>query len=538
MAIRREQVRLNVKAYRARRKQEQATNTAESEGHQQLRWIDVSQWPSSSSTDNATGRHQREAVKRGGLDEGSEKSTALSILLQPTSEKQYAIAFLASFRTQFLPDRITLNTPDVSDDRLITPCASWVVNAYQLACGQEHAVLNNIMLSVALAMAGADNHRQDFQIEALHAYKRTLYSLRRQIQSLSDKGLSSVHDTIAPILSCHVAALFEVMVNSSLANMSRHVGGIGSLLLHQLRTAGLLPTVMYDLVEEYRLLDISFCLIYRRQMILTGSFKSIRDAGRVRVLVAQSRIRYLGGLLDIAYRIPPTMVELDELKARGCDQHSSSQLQNILECASDVVELLDKWTTSFLAQQGRPLGQSSAFLSETDAFAFPNLEIAATWVYSLTFKMHALDTYISALAELMHCRTLYDSSMSSKNPRDAGEDEIVQSDDNLFQASSDLLATTRLLGRSVPYFLEAKIGMIGRSLIVTPLESARITLLHEFQRFSNRTSDSSNPSDRDTTPQNLKEVLRMMSLYKDLEVKARLLGLPLFSEQTDAPDKA
>lgn len=533
LAIRRANVRRNVQAHREREKLKRSLSTLKAQPQPKLRWIQETKWSQKQPKPQKESKATEIQVTKSNTRK-SRPAAQHSLIREPSPEPQNNLALLGMFRSKFLPDRIILPTPGASDDRLTTPCAPWVVKAHELASLEEKPLLKDILRALALGQLGAEQQREDIQVVAFHAYQRMLSALKRQLDSLMRDRSHKTGNFLALFLCCHAASIFELNVNASLPDTFRHVRGLGSLLVHQAGASDLVPGVLFDLVEEYRLLEVVFCLIYREESVLAASnLCRVPKAGEKQV-AAPERMCNFSSLIYIARHLPPIMVRLDEQKAiPGARNQSLREFRLLLQRLSDVLRRLEEWCDDFLTLHAQPVVQSPAYVSGYGELDFPNLELASTWTYCLSFKLLTLDTYIDIHSQINSRLPSQENSNSFE-----GVSGCLRSDsfpkigkDELSNARTKLLSLAQLLTRSLQYFFVADVGFIGRSLVVFPLETARLAFVHEFERESNSPLYAPGVNHSNFMNQRSQEIGDGLMVCKSFQTKANALKLPLFSNQ-------
>lgn len=597
LARRRERVKLNVQAYRARQREKKRLVGLNAKPQIEYRWVQETKWDQREAADE---KRNPESTPRGDVQGRRRRKSETNLLHQPSAENQYTIALLAMLRSRFLPDRVVLSTSTSSSSAeeqqqpLTTPCAAWVVNAHELATGAEHnPLLQSMLRSLGLGLLAAERRREDIQMVSLQTYQRTLVGVSRQLDRLisrSDVGNNGNNeerprDSLALILSCHAASMFELGINGSLANTFRHVRGLGSLIVHELDTCAVSAStsasasdpalnILYDLVEEFRLLELTFCLVYRCPSVLRGSSwepptaavmgeqpggkKKRAKTNSRRMSAPSSLVRLFGGLLHIVRQLPDVMVMLDEHKmmTRSLSPRSNSisaaaaeptEIENLDDAFASVSLILDKlddWSDSFLAHHTPPGTVKSKMAEERHVVAggadvnFPSLEVASAWVYSLAIKCLALDTYVDILAQRQQQQAHHSRRVRrGVHEREAQGGEDEDEDDGGIAAAvaarMTLLDTATLLTRSIPYFFTAEgIGSLGRMHFLFPLECARRAFLHEFERLARDDGGRGSGSDdhRRLLLGNARDVVAGYMACKQFEERAKRLGFPLFSE--------
>lgn len=534
-AIRREKVRLNVKAYRARQKHKQQTQNAGSQSAATsnaptgLRWVPERRLEAMSANnykhsnrDPKTLQNGRESNQMVNGKTNQFSMTELCLMREPDPQTQYTTGLIDLFRTRFLPHGLTMPPSACTMERLATPCASWVTRAFYLAFYKDKAAIRDMLRSIALGLLAMENCREDVRVKSLHAYRTSLTEVRRHVVHVGKSKLDP-SDFLALILSCHVAAMYELAVNVSLNNMIRHINGIAALILHQTSGNSSLPENFYDLIEEFRIMDMCFCLAIRRTSMLIG-FKNrtvrIGVDGRSPMVTDKSS-SHMGALIDIADRICVAMVNLDDLKPFVATDRMARALLQVVEESYDILDDLKIWNEEFIALHGSSIC-NPGYDSSTEDLQFLSLSVASTWGYSLAYRLYALDTLISAMKTL---------SRIEVPDRPLTDPQMILDRSSLLQAQSDMLDTARLLLRSLPWFYQEDIGITGRTLSILPLESVRRAFSNDVWHDS--TAVSVDPECHDDLMTNcVPELLsRDLAMYEELSHKAKACGLPILSEQ-------
>ncbi|KIW24970.1 uncharacterized protein PV07_10646 [Cladophialophora immunda] len=526
VAIRREKVRLNVQAHRERQKLKKRLEALNAPYQPRLRWVQETKWQSKRATDT---RDQNQVVKYAPTRCGRSPGSHCSLLNHPGPEKQYTLALLALFRSRLLPDRVTLRRPGPSEQRLTTPCAPWVVRGYELAAVKENPLMIGMLRALGLALLGADHQREDIQMVAQRTYQTTLPAVSRQLGLLMNGCNRSSSDYPTLMLSCHAAAMFELNVGGSLLDLNRHVRGLGCLLVHRFLESKSMPDDVYDLLEEYRLFELVFCFISRQKSVLTGTplaTEAISTDGRD---LGNQHMSQISRLVRCAGSVPPIMVYVDRLKSGTLTgERELARMSKFLKTLSCTTTGLQIWCEDFLANDARSVAESSNYTSGHGDLAFPNLEVLTAWTYYLSFKMHTLETCIS----LLEHATLTQSSLREVEYVEDSTKCIQSSetDEEVILLRSDLLETTKLLLRSLPYFSETSLGYIGRSLVAFPLETAKRTLLHEFERRSSLTLAGSEAACVDSSDHTVQDIIEGIAALKLMATSAKASGCALFSD--------
>ncbi|KIW73710.1 hypothetical protein PV04_01806 [Phialophora macrospora] len=533
LAIRRERVRLNVQAHRQRQKEKKRLEALNQPCQPKLRWVVETSWQSNRSNDSSTRFKQARLQKSWRKpSHGSE----CSLMCAPSPEKQYTLSLLGMFRTRFLPDRVALPGVGVSEEQLITPCAVWVVEAYELAAVRESPAVTGMLRALGLNILGADLRRRDIQAESLYTYHKTLPFISRQLSSITNGGSLGANDCLALILSAHAAAIFELSVSGCMPRIFDQVRGLGSVFVHRLLQSGSIPDDWRYLMEEYRLFEIVFCLIYRRSSVLTGT--GLCKSGRVPGDVGNRRNAKkpweskFGELVFLARHIPPIMNYIDDSRAAEaiCNQ-APERMCETMESASFVVNGLQRWCTDFLAREGRDFANSDTYVRGHGDFDFPDFQVASAWIFWLSFKVHALECYISIVDIVHMSRQNHEISELYKNASNSEGIQLSSFCKCMLGARLELMETVELLIRSLPYLLQANVGYVGRCFVGFPLETVRVALLHEFERESSVPVAAGVPSPSIAADGAKRSILQGLLSCAQIMEKAKAMKCALFSDQ-------
>jgi len=213
---------------------------------------------------------------------------------------------------------------------------------------------------------------------------------------------------------------------------------------------------------------------------------------------------------------------------------TSSEMYGRMETLLDVLDGLGRWSDDFLARGAKTVAESEAYTSGQGTLDFPDFDVASAWVFWLGFKIHALECYISVLDIVQHSERVSEASESDDSPNDKRDGQPDTFERGRRQARSEILETVQLVIRSVPYFLEAKVGLIGRSFVAFPLETARVALLHEYERETNHPISTPLPHiDKPETAANMKTqtILQALGSCEDVASRAKSIGCALFSDE-------
>lgn len=541
-AIRREKVRLNVQAYRKRK---QAAEKGDSVPLQSsLKWVEDTKWQSeyeqqrrnsdqSDVGDDAQSEPPESITTDEGVGEVEHVENALIVTtpqfnITPDIGKQNTLAILGMFPERFLPSQLSL--PNFEDiQTLRTPCALWVTTATKQARSQDAGALNDVLHSIVLAVMGMENQRPDLQVHAQQLYTRSLNKTRRLLGPILANARTPTHkESLQLFLSCHAAAVYELLVNGSMSDMLRHVKGIGLLIEHTRRMPNFPEGPGNSLIEEYRMMEIHFCL-QERVLSTTARMNKLTTATphvSHRETIVDPNLGLIGTLLDLADQILPIMVELDSYTPSN--PANAGQLMKLVQLALSLHSQLDSWSTFLRTHSfpASPCSDSSSDSSEpVDLAQISQYEFASCYLFSLTYDLHALEVCIETVNALAR-RTSHGAALKPS-------------------AQSQLLRTKSLcvagyILELMPYFFQNDKGIIGRSIAIWPLEAVWRMLDTESQRLleDEQVCTFMNVSDdfRNKIRSNKEMVERYYAMCRRTGRAAHSYGLPLLEERpTEEP---
>lgn len=532
-AIRREKVRLNVKAYRERQKQKQQSSTDDSRPKDtfntqiKLRWV-----PEQRPKALNRARHRMQKPKRTGniqeshakVKETNQLSTkGLSLVRQPNLETQYTNALLDQFLFRFLP-RGWMNRPSTNRQvRLAAPCASWITRSFDLAYYQEKTAIKDLLRTIALGLIAIEECREDFWRKSLVSYRMSLTEVRQRIVHVGQSKVDP-SDLLALLLSCHVAAMYELAVNASLFDMIHHIDGIAALIMHAVSDTGYLSESFCDVIEEFRIMEMCFCLTMRRTSLLLGlqDRTVYMNADGTSLTSPRKSVSHMGILIDIADRICVAIVKCDGLQPLVATNQTAAALLQIIKASYNILDDLEVWKKDFLAMYGSSIYHLDDDTSSED-LEFSSLTVGSTWCYSLAYRLYALDTLLSAIQALSHIREK--GVLLCESP-------LIHCQSSLAHVQADMLSTGHLLLRSLPWFYQKSIGVTGRTLSILPLAAVWRAFSNEVWQAPPALKRDSKSSGAAIMPNFVPELLSQnLAMYDQLALNAKAVGLPLVSEQ-------
>lgn len=535
-AIRREKVRLNVQAYRKRKAEAEKGSAAASRPN--LRWVEDTKWQSeyeqqrrissSSDTSGYTSPRTPSLSQTDYENPEIEVDSALALTprlsITPDSGKQYSLSLLAAFPDRFLPSQLSL--PSMEDvQTLRTPCALWVTTASKQARMQESGALNDVLHAIGLAVMSMEIQRPDIRVNAQHLYTRSLMKTRRSLAPiLSSNRTATKSDILNLLLACHAAAVYELLVNGSLPDMHRHVMGIGQLIEHQRKMPDFPALAGDSLVEEYRMMEIHFCLLERR-LSMVGRIKQQDDAEELspKHAAVDPEVGLVARLLNLADQILPIMVELDSYTPSR--PATAGQLMKLVQMALSLHAQLDNWS-NFLHDRSFPASPKSDVSSDTsdpvDLAQITQYEFASCYLFSLSYDLHAIGVCIEA-AEALWKRTRTETPHLSKP-----SNQILLLRTKIVHVAGAILEL-------MPYFFQHDKGIIGRSIAIWPLEAVWKALDTESQRlaFDERVCKFTNVSEdfKVRTRSDRALLIKYYKLCRKTGRSANSFGLPLLEDR-------
>lgn len=531
-ALRRERVRLNVQAFRRRKA---GTDGAPHDPNTlKLRWKSDSKWQveydelqkQSNALDDAhteVGRSDRsESVADVKFtDDAVTKLPTMTLMQTPNLSRQYSQALLAMVPARFLPYRVRIPTVPNGFMSIRTPCALWVVSAVERAQLHDSGPLKDVLLSIVLAMASKDEKRSDLAMTSNTLYTRSLTKIRRSLEPiLEQKMVPQGTDIVSVFLACHAASVFELMVNSSLVDMANHVLGVGFLIQHLQTRAemiGINAVIGDSLIEEYRMLQMSFTLMHRRPSLLKKRVgNQEKDMG----------CSVFTDLLDLADQIPPIMVDIDQLRQKTQSQPSYcvGVLNHRIPELLRIHKRFSRWNDILKLKmlEGDPSQVLDPAQLNPNPSTLTSFELAATWMFSLSYDSYAVGTAIEA------CEFL-------ESIDDGASEDKASLRLQIEALRNELLAEIGSIVEILPIFLQDDKGITGRSIAIWPLEGAWSALESE----ENRLRRDEERFERDDASLDLKikvqekkvKVLKYLKMCRDIVELAKSYGLPVFSQR-------
>ena len=543
-ALRRERVRLNVQAFR-KRKAGSSTND-ESKDKSNLRWVSGSKWQAEyderqhhpdeiSDEESDESPPSNGAIELSLLDDDDDEGApaeaeeflepVMMLHMTPDLNKQYSYALLASLPARFLPHRVSI--PSIPDGfiNIRTPCALWVTSACKLAQTNDVGPLKDSLMSMVLSLAAQEQNRPDLSVTSQRLYTRSLAKTRSVLHAIVErKQLPAGLDIASVFLACHTAAVYELFVNGSMEDMVRHVMGVGILIQHLQSRNGISGTssVIGDsLIEEYRMLQMNFSMMYRRPSTIKAyNIKTNPSSTTFGTSIFTE-------LLDLADQVPPVMVEIDKLrpKQQSNPSYCAERLDALITILADIHSKLKVWC-DILREKLVEKSLGDIFTPDEitlDTSAITSYEFAATWMFSCSYDAYAIETFIEALE-------FFDSLEQSP-----GKSPLTMRRYDIGLLRRKLIANAGGVIDIMPYFFQPDKGIVGRSIAIWPLEGAWSTLESEELRLRRDEADLDRLDASIEVKIKVQEqkvhVMNYLKMCRDWGAIAKSYGLPMFKER-------
>lgn len=574
-AARRERVRNNVRALRERRKIEATlVNNVISADQIKIEWRE----PRKESEDDNSGKSSGGSVSPTDCTDtsfitSSDSNRGMALLLVcerngakvvlPTNldnKSPYTTALLATMRQNFLPDTIYLppainNTaakPWESEHFLWTPCAFWVTTAFAKASSQETSLLKSCLLAIGMIMKSLEFQDNSLKLMALEMYRRALGGIRKSLDTLMSDKSPAPKDPVSLYLSCHAAAMFELILNSDLSATMQHLRGVSQLICHLgdgRDEDG--QSIAWLLLQDYRFAEMALCLKYRY-----SSYSSIKryefekkTFGRLSLSNRSSSAHGHGShnllvkVTDIADRISAIMVKLDSIRSQMHRPDAAVRLRQLLESLNVIWDIFTDLHSKLRSHYG-PTFVDEDVGAEGPApgsFKFKTFDIGAAWCYNLMTQAYCLETSVDAANLLLQLKRSSKSvSPFYSTESNLDDDEVVDIliDDFVSEARvHDLRRLHRVvcikLTQCLQYFLQADKGITGQALAIFPLDAALGQLDIEMARLELDLQKAERGSNDADEIRMINENLASLADAKDfcgkLQDRAKAFGLPSFA---------
>ncbi|KAJ9651655.1 hypothetical protein H2198_009068 [Neophaeococcomyces mojaviensis] len=575
-AARRERVRLNVRALRERRKQEAVPNDVDESSRPKLQWLDSDESRSSSSLGADTMSVSDGASIRRSSNMSSRKSstTSTSSALLVVNQKNnatakfpmsvdtnspYAAAFLGTVRQQFLPDSVylppaisnTTGKPWDSDQFLWTPCAFWVTSAHTKASNQERSLLKTALLAIGMLLKSLEYQDASLRIASLEMYRRCIVGIRKSLEPLVGPNPKRPKDTVALYLSCHAAAMFELVQNSDLSATMHHLRGISNLICHlgeDNDEDG--KSIAWLLLQDYRFAEMGLCLKFRyasmtsvkNRQYESRHLDQLQPSNRSPQARGSGSNNMLVTITDIADEIASIMVQLDGLRQDLKNTNSLAKLKALLKELDSIFSSYDALYAQLTARYG------SAFVSVANDgddtgigyLKFKTFDIGAAWCYNLMTQVYCLETSIEVVTLLIQLSRWANSMPSPPDSKDSGEgteevDDLsdeAQMREKIQKLRDQHRGVCIQLSQCLQYFLQTDKGITGQSLSIFPLDAAASMIEIEMQRLNADLQDAKevNASLADFTAISRRrdELHRAGLCCQKMQTRAESFGMPSF----------
>lgn len=575
-AARRERVRNNVRALRERRKREASlVSNVTSADEVRVEWRSYhegDQVDGSGRSSNTSEAHKdSDTVSVSSALSDDQPGELLLVcrrddtqIILPTKlddKSPYTMALLATMRQNFLPDAVYLppainsaiSKPWESDQFLWTPCAFWVTTAFAKASSQETGLLKNCLLAIGMIMKGIEFQDASLRIAALEMYRRSLSGIRKSLEPLIADRSQKPKDPVSLYLSCHAAAMFELIQNSDLSATMQHLRGVSQLICHLgdgRDEDG--QSIAWLLLQDYRFAEMGLCLKYRyssissvrRQQFEEQTFDKLALSNRSSLAYGHGSHNLLVKITDIADRVSATMVRLDGIRHQLHRPNTANIIRRGLDELNDVWNEFHQLLTTLRLHYGTSFYHKDigAEGPAPGSVKFKNFDVGAAWCYNLMTQAYCLDTSIDAATLLLQIQN--NSQLAAPLPDNDGDNpetgETVEESVGHY-VNEDRIQELRKLHRAVciqltqclQYFLQTDKGITGQALAIFPLDAAIGQLELELARLQtelqNAKESPKNGHDVTLIEKNLASLLDAKDFCRQLQERAREFGLPSFS---------
>lgn len=342
-----------------------------------------------------------------------------------------------------------------------------------------------------MLLRGLEHQDQSLKLAAMEIYRRSLRGIRETIDPIIQGRPEKPRDVVAIYLSCHAAAMFELIQNADLSATMRHLRGVSQLICHLGdRSTEEGQSMAWLLLQDYRFAEMGVCLKYRyssystiaRQKFEKASIETNAPENSPAPTQARESHSLLVTLTDIADVLCAIMVRIDLLKSTSSN---SSKSKRVRQCQAD----LDKVWQRFPHLHNRLTERyGNAFVYKDDneddssetSYRFKTFDVGAAWCYNLMTQLYCLETSTETITLLLKTERDVSSNVSSSDHRDCSISQCTNADSAEEPATLDRLHECRRLHRvtciqlthCLLYFLQTAKGITGQALAIYPLDTA------------------------------------------------------------------
>lgn len=590
-AARRERVRNNVRALRERRKQEAtlaaaaagaaaASASADPSNNTSIPDVIGNDSAGSSSRHESPGvQHDEDKTSQEPLDSTlvlpnisgrgiflSSNQSYMEKSIIPSSidtKSPYSFALLATVREMFLPDSVHLPRDALSTgvrswdstQFLWTPCAVWITSAFAQASNHDSSLLKTSLLSIGMLIKSVEYQDRSLRVTSLEMYRRCLQGIRKNLEPIIEGRPEKPKDSVALYLSCHAAAMFELVQNADMSATMRHLRGVSQLICHlgdSCDERG--QSMAWLLLQDYRFAEMGLCMKFRYasySSIARRRFEIVnidKQQPKEHPTPAQGRGSHnmLVALTDIADDISAVMVKLDSLKIDMTALDTSVNLRRLLQRLDHTwqsfpylhSQLIKRYGKSFILQ-----GEEDDSLID-GSYRFMNFDIGVAWCYNLMTQLYCLETSIEATTLLVKAEEGTQTDVSTPESKNSSISDETSAESVDEFASLDRLQELRRLHRAICvqltqcllYFLQTDKGITGQALAIYPLDTALNMLTVELERLRLDLKHAhlarKGKEEIAMISKDLATVGNAKDFVAKMQDRAKQLGLPSFFEAT------
>lgn len=577
-AIRREKVRLNVKAYRERKKNA-STQVAPTPSSSEPS-------PFSSSPSSSEGRrnsHDQNSTENDEEDEDaptpqivvrsksqvpskpkqSEMVVAPTLVTEntiynvPNAGPEYTTALLSIFRHAFLPSTVQLPTASPGSSLLVTPCSPWIINAYNMALQQDSGALKSGLVAVGLILSGLQNGNSDLKVASFNMHRQALSQLRTDLQPITLRHRKrTTTSVISPYLACLAVTMFEMIQTGFSENILQHLKALNSLIELIYNDSAVEPFMADLIMEDFGMLEMIFCLRYGLNSVLRNTRKKwSRKRGKAASSDQKRNASVYGDILDIVEELPSLILRVQAIDGNTCSEEAFDDLQQLIRKVIRIQGDLDAWNMYFEVRHSSVMMQEDFMDDATGRrgtrLRLRSYEHGAVGLFMVTYQLYALDANIEATIKLtqMHRMRVSQAKQSPfGSPSEVNQvspDEVPLSSrdsqssavgsnihsynekgflhEQLKQQRAKLRVVVMQLIELMNQFESMCISVTGQALLILPCDKIKIVLDSEEARLGDdlRTLQPGDHEGAIAVNKYMKVLKQAREIFHDVEQRVR-----------------
>lgn len=358
----------------------------------------------------------------------------------------------ADFHNKLNPTQLTAST--------VSTCSAFLLSSSAVFDQHGSEVLTDSLLSMALCILGGTQGDRDMQMQGRYAYKRALSRIRkmldRTVSAANPDQTAESHHLLA--FSCLICALSEYITNNSIPSYFKHLDGV-ALLIERSGPSSMDSEMARALFFEHRAMYIGKCC-YERRSCFYSTKNWIDVPWKADSQLATSPLHTL---LNIAYQIPELQEAFDR---RSPTTRTKGFLQQILRTTHKLEQTLEAWRETV----SRSIVQPSLKVEHDDSSNMP--ELFSNSIYYASFPIAFTLMYYYAFKLCLADMVLDVADSMTMN----GEDGMSL----MYGVTSTYLDMAGRICRSLKYCFDPERKIGGKLIGVFPFHTAR----HAFTRIS------------------------------------------------------